>query len=366
MKKLYFLFAIVFAAGIAMAQNTSVVEQVGSTNDAEVTQTGSTNNATSHQFGDSHVVGLIQNGTGNIGITDQINGNNNDATINQDGTSNQAYLTQGMTVGYLGAGYASSNVPASNNVGIITQIGTSNEIDFVQVGDDNVGSVTQDGNGNKGYAYQGWAYGFWGETAETSALSSYSSVASVQQTGETNFGAVWQYGGTAKAIITQNGDDNMAQISQGFIYDDANYDFTHPKYNTKDNLAWVAQDGKDNSVRLFQLGDNNTFMLEQKGDGNTVGGRGLAGLEAVRNGYFRQDGDGNFFNGVQSNGATLDDESFQDGESNGISLSQGDDDWAVIKQFGNGNIAILAQGGVGNEATILQSGANNAASVTQN
>jgi hypothetical protein len=154
-------------------------------------------------------------------------------------------------------------------------------------------------------------------------------------------------------------------IAQGFIYNDADYNFTTPKFNVNNNTASVNQVGGDNSAKMFQLGDGNTFSLTQQGNGNTIGGRGLSGLEAIRNGYFEQDGDGNTFTGVQTDGATLSDDSRQTGNGNAIEMSQGEDDLAKIVQHGDMNDVFLTQMGGGQNATILQTGDLNVATVTQ-
>ncbi|MHB9141470.1 MAG: hypothetical protein ACYC25_06310 [Paludibacter sp.] len=368
MKKTSLFLGMVLAASMALAQNTAVTSQTGDDNGATVNQTGDDNGATINQVGNLDVGTVSQDGTSNVGLVDQINGGDNTGTINQTGGSNEAYLTQGMVENYYDAPYdKSSAVPANGNTGSIIQNGSGNVTEFVQVGTNNEGSVTQNATGNTAYAYQGWAFGFWGETATTSALPSTNSDVTISQISGDNYGAVWQYGGDNNSIeISQTvGGGNSAQIAQGFIYADANYDFTHPVYNVDDNTAVVSQAGDGNSAKLFQLGNGNSFNLTQNGSGNTLGGRGLSGLEAGRNGYFEQDGDGNIFEGTQSDGATLDYTSRQTGDGNYINLSQGEDDLAKVIQQGDLNNVYLTQMGGGQNATILQTGDSNTATVTQ-
>lgn len=343
MKKLFALFTVILFAGFMMAQNTATVNTTGNDNKADVNQTGSNNV-----------------------LVDQLNSTKNEAKVNQSGT-NEAYLTQGMVENYYDAPYSiSTNMPASNNLGTIDQLGTNNYLEIVQVGDNNKGSLNQNGNNNIGYIYQGWPFGFWGETAITSALSSDNSIVEIEQLGDANRGLVWQYGGTDNEVkISQNGNSNISQIAQGFIYNDANYDFTHPVYNTANNYAIVNQFGDNNSGKLFQLGNDNSFVLTQNGDGNTVGGRGLSGLEAVRNGYFAQDGNFNTFVGEQNDGSTLDDASFQFGDYNAIDLLQGAGDISLIQQTGDSNTTTISQYGGGQDASVIQTGNNNTATVTQ-
>lgn len=345
MKNLLTAVVFMLIATALMAQNTATTNQNGDRNGATIDQVGS-----------------------NSAIIDQLNGSSdNTASIDQDGASNEAYLTQGMVDEYYDAPYnISTPMVSTNSDGSITQDGSSNYVEFVQVGDNNAGTLEQDGAGNTGYIYQGWPFGFWGETPVTSALSSSNSHASVSQLSNDNFGAIWQYGGDNNdANILQNGDGNATRISQGFIYEDANYNFSHPVYNVDDNYAAVVQLGNDNTARVFQLGNNNSFRLGQFNDGNTVGGRGLSGLEAARNGYFEQDGNNNIFNGVQNGDATLDHESFQFGDYNAIDLIQGLDDIALIQQTGDWNTANVHQFGGGHDASVMQNGDNNTSNITQ-
>lgn len=368
MKKVSILFAMVFAATFAIAQNTADVKQLGDDNNASVTQTGTLHEATVNQTGNKDIATVEQTTTGNMAFVDQINGNENTATVKQTGTTNEAYLTQGMIENYnLPPYHISSNVPSFKNKGTIIQNGTSNKIgEFIQVGTSNTGLVDQDGTNNLAYIYQGWAYGFWGETATTSALSSTNSTVNIKQLKENNDGNVWQYGGdNNKANILQDGKTNVGRIAQGFIYTDANYNFTAPVFNVNNNTATLTQQGDENTAKLFQLGNGNSFDLTQNGTGNILGGKGLSGLESIRNGYFEQDGDRNTFIGQQTNGATLDDKSRQTGNDNYINLSQGEDDLAKIIQQGDLNDVFLTQMGGGQNATILQTGNSNVATVSQ-
>jgi len=353
MKKVSLFLGMVLVAGMAMSQNKAVTTQTGKENEATVTQVGS-NDAT-----------VIQTGDENVGVTDQLNGNGNTISIEQkNGNKNEAYVTQGMVTNY--GGLTSSNVPGTLNKATVVQSGSANVVgEFIQVGDKNEGSVSQTGVGNSAYAYQGWAYGFWGETAITSALSSTNSTVSITQIQDNNQSAVWQYGGDNNdATISQDGEANIARIAQGFIYTDAPYNFSNPVYNTKDNTATIIQSGDGNAAKLFQLGDANSFTLTQSGGGNKVG-VAAGGLLEARNGYFEQDGDGNIFVGAQANGATLDNTSKQDGDGNYINMSQGGGDVAKIIQDGDLNDAFLTQMGGGQNATILQTGDSNIATVSQ-
>lgn len=395
MKQLFSAVLFLLITTALIAQNEANVSQLGNTNDATVTQTG-TNYGEVDQQGDENDGTITQNGTNtwanvwqygntntgtvtqtgsNSGWVDQVNGNGNTGTVTQNGSGNSGGITQGMIEDYYDAYYGipqygitfTNPMISNNNTGSISQIGDNNSDNLLQVGDNNNGIISTSGDNNKVYAYQGWAGDWWGFGGVLAELYSNNSTVTIDQIGNGNYGGVWQYGeDNNSASISQDGDLNISAISQGFIYDDANYDFTYPVYNTKDNIASVSQTGNDNIGKVFQLGDGNSFSLTQSGDGNTVGGRGLSGLEASRNAYFAQDGDDNIFVGTQTDGATLDDGSFQFGNFNNIDLIQGAGDVSLIQQTGDWNTANVHQYGGGQDATVMQNGNSNTANVTQN
>ena len=366
MKKLLTAVVFLLISTALIAQNTATTTQTGDDNNSTVGQTGS-NYSQVLQDGNTNTANVGQEGT-NTAVVDQLNSTLNTANVDQDGSGNEAYLTQGMVENYYAAPYnISTDMSANENTGSIDQLGDGNVVEFIQVGDNNEGSAEQTGDGNTSYIYQGWAFGFWGETPITSALASYSSTVGITQIEDDNYAAVWQYGGTNNDVsIHQDGVGNLSQITQGFIYEDAPYNFTHPVYNTQDNFASVEQYGNDNIGKAMQLGDGNSFTLTQNGDGNSLGfGIDQTGLLLSRNAYFEQDGDDNIFVGTQNDGATLKHESFQFGDGNEIDLIQNEGDVALIQQSGDFNKANVYQYGVGNDATAVQNGDNNTANITQ-
>ena len=390
MKKLIFLFAMVFAVGMVMAQidttNVATTEQIGSNNDVLVKQIGDNNEAESHQYGNQNDAFVKQEGEDNFGIADQLNGDRNELYVTQSGNSNKVFGVQGMIPGYYAEdGITTYNMVSNDNDGTINQMGDNNLADFLQVGSNNDGLIGQNGSGNKAYAYQGWAGNWWGFGGVLANLFTNNSTATIEQINNNNTGAIWQYGGNNnEANILQDGNNNTASIAQGFIYNDYAYDFTYPVYNTQNNYASIDQLGNSNTAKLFQLGNGNLFKLTQNGDGNSVGyDPSASGLLLVRNAYFAQDGNHNKFAGVwksanndlvfwedhvaeQFNGATLDAESYQKGDYNKIGLRQGQDDWALIQQDGIGNEGLLYQYGVDqNQATMLQFGNYNSSQIVQ-
>jgi len=353
MKKLVFLFAMIFAVSMAMAQN------VGS-----VTQNGNDN------------IGVIsQDGSGNEGIVDQLKGNNNSSSVIQTGNDNYALSTQGMLQNYYpddrpgheGEMLTSTEMIGSSNIISIKQVG-EDYAEVLQTGSNNKSTVNQAANGNAAWSYQGWPYGFWGETVVTSALKTTNGVVSINQLSANNTAATWTYGGdNNKTTISQSvGEGNSASVAQGFIYVDAPYNFSTPVYNVKDNIATIAQAGASNTGKVMQLGNTNTFKLTQTGDGNSVGYDATASsLLDKRNAYFKQDGSRNTFTGTQTDGSLLKSTSGQFGNDNTITLVQNDLDVAEIIQDGNWNVATVKQYGGGQDAYVGQFGSGNTATITQ-
>ncbi len=390
MKKLIFLFAMVLAVSMAVGQidttNVATTDQDGSSNEALVKQIGDENFGESHQYGNTNKAKVIQTGNENIGVADQLRGDRNEAYVNQDGSSNKGYIQQGLTSDYYadyvpgGAEVAPAyNMYANDNDATVTQIGGGNYSSVGQWGNNNDGFSLQQGDENTTYIFQGWEGTWWGGPA----LYSTNSIVDVKQYQNGNETNVWQYGGNNnKVYVTQDGMDNLVSVTQGWIYTDLNYDFTAPKYNTKNNYTAIKQTGSENKAKMMQIGDNNLFKLTQSGDGNEVGY--FAGsLQPARNAYFTQDGNHNKFVGVyinanndlslweghdaeQFNGATLDIGSFQKGDYNNIGLRQGRDDWALIQQDGNSNTGLLYQYGTDrNLATMIQNGSTNTSQIVQ-
>lgn len=388
MKKVIFLFAMVLVVSFAMAQtgngNISVVDQNGNSNDAIVKQIGALHESTVGQFGDLNKATVDQAVTHNISVIAQLKGDNNEAdVIQKDGISNEADIVQGMRKGYY-ADYSGTlippnvNIAGSDNKGSVEQLGGNNSGNVMQMGNNNKGDVYQKGNLNEGHIYAGWEGSWWSSYKVTGS----NNVASVDQIGNDNWAGIWSLGDGNTSYIDQTGNNNMARLSQGYNY---NGIIGVPKvYPVHNNVNNAIQNGDDNSVRNFQFGDGNIFKLEQNNDKNTVGGRSWNNPPGgnYRAEYFQQYGDDNRFagvvknhankirfnqnfNAVQDGDATLDAASIQDGNLNDIGLMQGQDDWALIQQFGDSNDALLWQDGADHSATIIQTGNGNAASTVQ-
>lgn len=360
MKKVSLFLGMVLAASFAMAQSTATTTQNGDGNSVLVDQVG------------SNTTTVTQTATlfypaqdGNDAEVLQVNGDGNESTVTQTGNTNTVWLNQGIDAGRWDD---YSGVASTNSTVTIGQSGSGNIENMEQYGDGNSATLSQiNATNTRADVYQGWAYSGWNETATTSALSvTNSSVSVIQSDGDKDYVGLWQYGGDDNHVtISQSvGDNNRAQVSQGFIYDDLNYNFTQPVYNINHNNATITQAGTNNQAKLMQLGNSNTFALTQTGEGNHLGDA-PGGLEVARNGYFKQDGDHNTFEGTQDGGATLNNTSRQTGDYNDIDMTQGAGDMAKIIQDGDFNDVLLTQMGGGQDATILQTGNSNTATVTQ-
>jgi len=192
--------------------------------------------------------------------------------------------------------------------------------------------------------------------------------ASVLQLGDGNEAFIYQEGDAHSASVDgQEGDDNVADISQTGVNQDAG------QYVVGDgNEVTQTQSGADNGQRIEIWGDNNTFSAGQHGTGNGlyVNARGTAPGDNTSRSYnssftATQTGDNNMIGGSMggdNNSLTI----TQDGNNNLVTGGQsrwdaagftidGMDNTATISQMGNGHSAVLSQIGNTNTATVMQS-----------
>ena len=368
--------------------NNAVITEAYYGNDMDVYQSGSGNDVTGEINGSYSQFFVDQIGTGNTGLV-YIEGSNNgepswwtksstlralnllsqtgsdnDAEINQVGDNNTFVVTQEGT-----DNYAYSNQLGNGNAASIVQQGSAvnyNHAEVEQYGDDNDAGIAQSADNNTAYIYQGWGLApLWDSK---NVLGSGNTASIAQSGGEFNFAGVWSLGDENEVIVSQNGSNNVARLSNGYNY--ANVNGVPELYPASGNTITLTQSGDNNWVRNFQLGDDNTLTLTQNGNGNTVGGRTprwetLGDGRNARAEYFQQLGDGNTLVGTQNGNATLDAASIQDGDENDILLTQGNGDWGLIIQDGDLNGATLTQYGGAQQGTILQTGDSNAATITQ-
>lgn len=371
MKKIIFLFAMVFVVTYTFAQNTSNTLQNGDVNSISVTQTGSDNlvgragtpNFASSQTGDNNSAVVTQNGEGNTLFFEQgvslrsgtfpsdgaTHGDDNQLTSDQTGVENVAWgysigdgnivaITQtvgsnrtghwlwgdsnhanlSQTDGTGNYSYAAAN--SSGNRSTITQVGVDNDGTTSQgwIGyanhNNNTASISQIGTGNTVSLADG--------TEFTPALPGYTSDLwgwGIQQYGYSNEGSVYQDGFDNQAAIYQFGDENEGTITQ----------------NTNDNKANLIQIGSANVAEITQeIGDGNIVNLKQdgtdgdaiviqQGSGNVVKGLGVDAMATSFDGSFldvTQIGTTNLLNLQQADGASA--TVYQDGLSNNATVIQ--------------------------------------------
>ena len=288
-------FALTFQNGNG---NTATVDQTGADNANRLLQFGGPqggvlpgfllNHDTVHQVGDHNTASVTQGGNGSDDITAQVNqqGNFNSATINSTGTGvshggapgpgTWAYIT---TVGnnstatisqvssgnsaaaYISQGFKTNT--SNNNVGTISQIGTSGEFNhnnFTALPGGGGGfiwndtNIAQDGTGNQATILQQGSSNSSADVIQigngnTGSISQFNvsnnSLASIEQYGASNFASSIA-SGDADSSIVQNGSFNTATTSQVFTV------------------------GSPNVAAIFQTGNLNVAGVTQQGGGNRV------------------------------------------------------------------------------------------------
>ncbi len=251
MKKIIFLFAMVFAVSMAMAQNSSSISTTGDWNDASIKQGVANNNTASilqSQNGQSVVY------RGNAEIT-QVTGSW--GKITQYGTWGNGRIYEnnydrGETYqnGFQNNALISFNYGQGYNAGYIEQIGNTNT-GYIHTTFHNNGTeldpllIRQTGNKNQAYIESGW-----------NAPASNYNKASITQTGELNTSKVRQEGGDVNdARVVQTGNSNHADLVQTGAY----------------LVATINQwGGNSNIVNLKQAGGN--ADIDQMGNDNEVRG----------------------------------------------------------------------------------------------
>jgi hypothetical protein len=154
----------------------------------------------------------------------------------------------------------------------ISQIGDSNETNVEQTAPNAFARVTQNGDDNDA------------DIAQTGAGTAY---ADASQTGTGNFARV-QQGGTGQNVVyvAQNGNNNWLWSNQnalGAVYNGARLTQTG---NNNDML--LDQEGSDNLAELTQDGNNNGMTATQLGDGSRLvwvqDGNNLSDLQITQTG----------------------------------------------------------------------------------
>jgi len=207
MKKTSLIFAALFSASFAMAQNTATTTQTGDNNEATTTQSGVDNLSTTEQLG-----------------------NNNKGFTSQTGDRNSAEIIQGKA-SPLGDNFASITQQGGNdNVAGITQQNLKGQASILQDGSSNKALLTQNGPNEAGTSV---------------------SNAGIQQIGNRNI-----LGGAR----TDNADPRLSNRATMLS------DFKQDPVNT----LRVLQEGDDNKagVNVFNMID---IEIDQIGNNNSAG-----------------------------------------------------------------------------------------------
>lgn len=272
MKKLGFVFTLVFAASFAMAQQNSFVGQNGVGNGATVTQAGAAGNnswvnmtgdngtATVNQLnsgfaGDNHNAKIdmqgVSGGTGNTASIDQQLQGGGDAIITQIGDKNRANILEN------GNFYINPADPGYDAYAY--QEGMSNQIDMTIFGTNSSAWAYQKGDNNKIAQSLGQAVGQKVELSSVFASQVGSYNTALQYTEGVGFA------GAVKAIdevehIEQNGNGNWGQQAQ----------YAFSPWIAQDNYEELIQNGDGNASLQNQAGQNLKSYVTQNGNDNST------------------------------------------------------------------------------------------------
>lgn len=235
----------------------------------------------------------------------------NEATATQEGNNNEVSISQ------VGA----------SNVATSTQTGNGSLISIEQIGAENAATASHRGNGSIEQFQDGSdnsAYAFAGDNGTIRQLqfgSENTALAGVSRNAVIQNSSVFQY---------QRGTGNYAEVEtrQG---------------NGRNNSIFQAQAGNDNEAVVLDMGNGNDVRQVQIGDGNVS----TAGLTS----------------NPQLGGMNI--LTRQVGDDNIATVWGSQNDYAEIKQFGNGNVGFISQDAGSDHAVIYQNGYSNNATITQ-
>jgi hypothetical protein len=152
--------------------------------------------------------------------------------------------------------------PVTDRGVFISQVGTGNEASVQQTAPNAYARVTQDGDQNDA------------DIAQTGSGTDY---VDASQSGTSNFARIHQSGsGQNVAYVSQQGNDNWLWSNQnavGAVYNGARLSQTGNRNDMQllqdgsDNLADLSQEGDDNGMTAVQLGEGNRLAWVQQGDG---------------------------------------------------------------------------------------------------
>jgi hypothetical protein len=335
MKKLVFLFGMVFAVSMAIAQsNSSTVVQTGNSNDADVTQTGLSNTSTVTQT-------ELPGSSTSAGIT----WGYNDADVTQDGDRNIADIKQDVK------NTAEQTQTGDDNQAYIQQVKGNNGRDMwayqVQTGDLNWARIDQGRNSSYGHQYKA----FQTQIGNENDAELISRGAGQNPTPGFNPLTQYQEGSLNDAYMRVNGNTIVASQHQ---YGNENY--AHTEVDGWYNVATIESNGIRNGldsdpVKIVIDGESNnaTILQGTLGDVND----NLASISLT--------GDDNVGKIEQESGDYNEARIIVGGSNNGTLI-----DPILIRQTGSYNFGSITANGDSNVGSIIQTGNQNEATVLQN
>jgi hypothetical protein len=267
MKKLIFLFAMVFAVCMAMAQHVDVISQVGDSNEGLIQQAGA----------QSNYAEILTDGNGNEGFVYQNNngfgGAGLSAWVAQNGDVNHAFVDQGTTNTTFGHKATIDQDGSYNNADIWQLDGQPSVAYIRQFGDINNADqlIYSDGQGNSS-AYI-WQEGNSNTALQNLGMGNYvgGSSFSATQVGNGNTSTqliisdeAFPLGASLQTVnnhgtVLSNGDANIAFQEMGLLLG-----------VNRDNTATITQTGTYNEAYQWQKGMANTSTVFQDGYDNSA------------------------------------------------------------------------------------------------
>ena len=337
MKKVIFLFAMVLAVNMAMAQtnvadivqygsNIAVIEQTGDLNEGIITQgaVGSPVTNKGANLGGDWKYGsfITQKGTDNTAEVD-VNTSSNGTSIDQLGNSNWAKQTLGASI---------SKTTNWNRMGL---------------------DINQEGNNNIANQETRSSFGTHGVQGMM-----------INQEGNFNIADQMSIGGAQQQVeIEQIGNNNNNSVKSGKLFDVSATGLTNPVA-----LPWAHKPAGDFTQYMYENkgvthmyvkgDDNNTYQFQEY-DVWSISGQNDALMDVI----------GSRNNVAQGQLGDLNESEIDiEGNDNVVTTSQfGDSNIAKIELLAGSNncVAGIEQIGNLNDADILQSGVNNFAKVIQ-
>ena len=342
--------SVISQSNFALPGHIAQVDQFGgsgSSSDILQEQRGAV--AVVAQDGNDNVSGIKQSGPNDAGDAPT-----QEAGIFQQGDRN----VLGSYANYEGRAFQKNGTSFDND---------KNFLDLDQVGDDNKAGVWQEHGADATIAQTG--AGNEARTYQTSAPVGTVNDIDVTQTGDDNFAHLRQSGGDGNtALVQQIGDLNESTFTQTGASNRAVERMTAGSYN----VVTIDQNGSSNRAVYEIWGDSNTMDIDQTGNNHNtaINGRGTppapgGGVSDNTIDIDQFGGDGNQIDGYFANGSESDTVTIsQDGTGNLMNSGamsdyglyvDGDLNTVEVMQTGMGNTSDVTVIGDGNTSTVSQS-----------